>query len=139
MITYLDTSALVKTIVAEPGTDEAMDLWNASDVRLTSLISYAEARAALAAASRDRRLLGRARADARAALDDRWQELSDAAVSDQVVHLAGDLADRVGLRGYDAVHLATAVLAGPADVVFATWDSALSDAAADAGLVTAGG
>jgi len=139
VITYLDTSALVKTIVAEPGTDEAMDLWNASDVRLTSLISYAEARAALAAASRDRRLLGRARADARAALDDRWQELSDAAVSDQVVHLAGDLADRVGLRGYDAVHLATAVLAGPADVVFATWDSALSDAAADAGLVTAGG
>jgi hypothetical protein len=30
-------------------------------------------------------------------------------------------------------------LAGPTDVVFATWDVALADAAADAGLVTAGG
>jgi len=60
-------------------------------------------------------------------------------VSDEVVHLAGDLADGVGLRGYDAVHLATALLAGPADVLFATWDSALAEAAAGAGLVTAGG
>ncbi len=138
MITYLDTSALVKTIVAEPDTDVAIDLWNASDVRLTSLITYAEARAALAAASRDRRLVGRARSAARDALDDRWLDLSDAAVSDEVVHLAGDLADRAGLRGYDAVHLATAMLVGPTDVVFATWDSALAEAAASAGLVTAG-
>ena len=139
MITYLDTSALVKTIVFEPGTDVATEVWNASDVRLTSLITYAEARAALAAASRDHRLAGRTRRAAREALDDRWQEVSPAAVSDEVVHLAGDLADGVGLRGYDAVHLATALLAGPADVVFATWDSALADAADVAGLATAGG
>jgi uncharacterized protein len=139
VITYLDTSALVKTIVAEPDTGAAVDLWNASDVRLTSLITYAEARAALAAATRARRLVGRARKAAREALDDRWQELSNAAVSDEVVHLAGDLSDRIGLRGYDAVHLATALLAGPTDVVFATWDGDLADAAADAGLVTADG
>jgi predicted nucleic acid-binding protein len=139
VITYFDTSALVKTIVAEPDTDTAMDLWNSSDVRLTSLITYAEVRAALAAATRARRLVGRARTAAHVALDDRWQELSGAAVSDDVVHLAGDLSDRIGLRGYDAVHLATALLAGPTDVVFATWDVALADAAPDAGLLTAGG
>ena len=54
MITYFDTSALVKTIVAEPDSDAASEIWNASDVRLTSMITYAEARATLAAAARDR-------------------------------------------------------------------------------------
>jgi predicted nucleic acid-binding protein len=137
VITYLDTSALVKTIVAEPETEVAMDIWNASDVRLTSLITYAEARAALAAASRDQRLAGRARTAARETLDHRWLDLLEAVVSDEIVHLAGDLADREPLRAYDAVHLASALLASDGeDLLFATWDRALSRVARRLGVAT---
>ena len=137
MITYLDTSALVKTIIAEPETEIAMDIWNASDVRLTSLITYAEARAALAAASRDRRLAGRARTAARETLYYRWLDLVEAAVSDEVVHLAGDLADSDPLRAFDAVHLASALLASDGgELLFATWDRSLSRTARRMGVAT---
>jgi predicted nucleic acid-binding protein len=137
LITYFDTSALVKTLIAEPGSEAALDIWNASDVRATSMITYAEARAALAAARRDRRLIARSHAKARSQLDERWDELALAAVSDEVVRLAGDMADRQGLRGYDAVHLATAMLVGEGDqVMFATWDGSLTLAVRRAGLST---
>ena len=137
MITYFDTSALVKTIVAEPDADVAIEIWNASDIRLTSIITYAEARAALAAATRARRLVGRAPAASRDQLDARWRALAIEAVSDDVVGFAGDLADREPLRAYDAVHLASALLAGKGDgVLFATWDRKLSRAARRLGMST---
>lgn len=139
MITYFDTSALVKTIVAEPDADVAIEIWNASDVRLTSIITYAEARAALAAATRDRRLVGRGPAASRDQLDARWRALAIETVSDDVVGLAGDLADREPLRAYDAVQLASALLAGLDDeVLFATWDRKLSRAARRLGMSTEG-
>jgi hypothetical protein len=44
-----------------------------------------------------------------------------------LVRLAGDLADRHGRRGYDAVHLAALLtLGGPAEVGFACWDDELA-------------
>jgi predicted nucleic acid-binding protein len=137
LITYFDTSALVKTIVAEPDSDVAVEIWNASDTRLTSVLTYAEARAALAAAARDRRLVGRAPSAARTQLDMRWRALAIEQVSGEVVSLAGDLADREPLRAYDAVHLASALLVGYGDdVLFATWDRQLSRAAGRLGLST---
>jgi uncharacterized protein len=49
---------------------------------------------------------------------------------------AGDLADQLGLRGYDAVHLASALALGePTTVV--TWDEELRRATAGAGCGTA--
>jgi predicted nucleic acid-binding protein len=49
---------------------------------------------------------------------------------------AGDLAEQLGLRGYDAVHLASALALGePTTVV--TWDEELRRAAAGAGCATA--
>lgn len=49
---------------------------------------------------------------------------------------AGDLAEQLGLRGYDAVHLASALALGePATVV--TWDDELRRAAAGCGCATA--
>jgi predicted nucleic acid-binding protein len=58
-------------------------------------------------------------------------------VSDEVVGLAGDLADLEPLRACDAVHLASALLAGDGgQVLFATWDRALSRAARRLGVRT---
>lgn len=98
---------------------------------MTSLVTYAEARAALAAADRSGRLRGRAARLARERLEQRWSELAALAVDDAVVHDAGALADRHGLRGYDAVHLASALLGADA---IATWDAALAAASRAAGV-----
>jgi len=46
---------------------------------------------------------------------------------------AGELADEHALRGYDAVHLATALRLG-SDTVLVTWDEALRSATLRAGL-----
>ena len=137
MITYFDTSAIVKTVVAEEGSDVAVEIWNSSAIRMTSIVAYAEARAALAAAARSRRISARGRHAARSQLDDRWRTFALRTVSDDVVGPAADLADREPLRAYDAVHLASALLAsGGDDVVFATWDRALSRAAHRLGVRT---
>jgi predicted nucleic acid-binding protein len=49
---------------------------------------------------------------------------------------AGELADELGLRSYDAVHLASALALGPA-TTFITWDVDLSAAAHESGLAVA--
>lgn len=51
-------------------------------------------------------------------------------------HEAGDLAEQQGLRGYDAVHLASALSLGHATTVV-TWDEQLRRAAAAAGCAIA--
>jgi len=43
---------------------------------------------------------------------------------------AGELAERHALRGYDAVHLASAIAIDDPNLVMATWDRDLSAAAA---------
>lgn len=137
MIVYLDTSAVVKLVVEEPGSDLAARLWDAADVRITSLVTYAEARAALAAARRDRRTTAGASAAAAVQLEARWSECTKVGVSEPLVHDAGNLADAERLRGYDAVHLASALRADARDLIVATWDTALGDAATRMGLTVA--
>lgn len=54
-----------------------------------------------------------------------------------IVELAGGLADRYGLRAYDAVHLASALVLEDPELIFTTWDRDLSRAARARGLVVA--
>jgi uncharacterized protein len=57
-------------------------------------------------------------------------------VDEQLAREAGDLAERFALRGYDAVHLASALsLGGPITLV--TWDADLRNAAAQTGCALA--
>ena len=50
-----------------------------------------------------------------------------------LAHHAGELAERHALRGYDAVHLSTALAVADPDLVMATWDEDLARAAAALG------
>jgi uncharacterized protein len=53
---------------------------------------------------------------------------------------AGELAEVHSLRGYDALHLATAVAVGGPELVLATWDADLARAALAIGIsVSPGG
>lgn len=70
MITYVDTSVLLKLIVDEQGSDRAALIWSTADaVASVSLISV-EARAAIAAAGRGRRLTAAQVRDAHAGVAD---------------------------------------------------------------------
>ena len=135
MITYVDTSVLIKVIVEEAGSDAAAELWEASDVLAVVRIGYVEARAALAAARRGERLTARQLGSAKATLDGLWSQLTVVEVTEGLVDDAAELAEVERLRGYDAVHLAAAMEIS-ADVVTSA-DNDLLRAAARVGLHTA--
>ena len=61
-------------------------------------------------------------------LDSLWVQLDTVPVTTGLVRQAADLAEAAGLRGYDAIHLAAALLV-PVDT-FASSDVRLCEAAA---------
>jgi uncharacterized protein len=127
---------LIKLIVVEDGSDVAAELWD-SYPAACGVLAYPEARAALAAARRARRLTARAHARAVAELHTLTAELVIVGVDEALARRAGELADERALRGYDAVHLASALALGPGETILVTWDRDLSNAAVDAGLAAA--
>lgn len=108
MIIYLDTSALLKLYVKEPGTIEVRRAISAAKTSYTHLIAYAEMRAAFAKAVRLTRITTTAAARHRRELDRDWEQLGVLTPDHTMIKRAGDLAERYGLRGYDSVHLAAA-------------------------------
>ncbi|MDX9953639.1 MAG: type II toxin-antitoxin system VapC family toxin [Anaerolineae bacterium] len=137
MILYLDASALVKRYVAEPGSDEVSRLIAGAAVVGTSLITRAETSAALAKAARVGALTREAAAAALQVFRSEWPFLIRVQATELVLTRADTLAWELGLRGYDAVHLASASIwqegMGEA-VTLATFDRQLWDAARTQGL-----
>ena len=110
MICYLDTSALVKLYVQEPGSETVCELTGASVVVATCKIAYVEARAAFARGYREG-ILDKKNYDlVTGAFQHDWNSYFSLEVSDALVKLAGDLAEKHALRGFDAMHLAAAVI-----------------------------
>ena len=99
--------------------------------------SYAEVRAALGAAHRNHEMSDRELA---AALE-REQVTRDGSriveLDPTVEALARAVAIRQGLKGADAVHLASALVLGEPELVFATFDRRLHAAARAEGLIVA--
>jgi predicted nucleic acid-binding protein len=139
MILYLDSSALVKRYVVEIGSPEVVQAIAQADTTGTVVIARAEVVAAFAKAMRTSALtqdeaqicLQRFRRD--------WPHLVRNRVTEATVARADQLAWQYQLRGYDAVHLAAAVLWQDAlgvMVTMATFDLRLWQAAAQAGVLT---
>lgn len=134
---YLDTSALVKRYVKEPGSDDARAWVRAARIKTTVIITRAEVAAALTRALCMNTIskvdydfaLSKFRSD--------WVDFQRLSVTERLVARADRLACEFGLRGYDAVHLAAALtwqenLNFP--VTLATFDRELADAARQSGL-----
>jgi predicted nucleic acid-binding protein len=132
VITYVDTSVLITVLVEEPGTDAARRLWSEADALASVTLVAVEARAALAAARRGRRLAPARYRRAVSNLGELLDQLDLIGVGDEIVELAGDLAESAPLRGDDAVHLAGALLVEAS--VMASADRALCSAAERLGL-----
>jgi uncharacterized protein len=132
VITYIDTSTLIKLLIDEVGTSEAGQIWDEPDVLASARVAHVEARAALAAAQRQGRISADVLRVAVEGLDVLWSQVSVVEIDDTLMRLAGDLAARHSLRGYDAVHLAAANVVG-ADV-FSSADRRLCEAASSTGF-----
>lgn len=133
-IVYFDSSALVKLVVDEDGSEIAAALWDGADAVMSSSLAYPEVRAALAAAHRDARISPRSLRHAKTAWEQFWEALAMVEPSRALLMDAGNVAEQYRLRGYDAVHLASALTVGIPYIVMAAWDDRLRDAATASGL-----
>jgi predicted nucleic acid-binding protein len=106
---FLDTSALVKLYVVERWSPIVERGVAASDRVLLSLLAYPEARAAFARRQREGAFSAARLGSLVDAFDRDWESYARVGVSEGTVRLAGILAERYALRGFDAVHLACAL------------------------------
>lgn len=138
MIVYADTSTLAKLYLLEDGSVEIRNLVAAASATTTSVVAYAETRVAMARAFRNGRLDERGLETARQKFEAEWPTTPTVEVSNEILREAGDLGDRYPIRGFDAIHLASAkqVLSlGEDEIVFSTADQRLRQAAIAEGFV----
>jgi predicted nucleic acid-binding protein len=91
---------------------------------------YPEARAAAAAAHRGGRIDARTLRRAVRSIDELCDEIDVIGLDATLARAAGELAERHALRGYDAVHLASAIAIESPNLVMVTWDRDLAAATA---------
>ena len=133
-IVYFDSSAFVKLLVDEEGSDLASALWDGCDAAVSSRLAYPEVRAALAAAGRAERLDPTNQQRAEVNWEDYWSAIRAVELTSAVAAHAGRLAGEHTLRGADAVHLASVLAIGTGDTLFAVWDERLRAGGARLGL-----
>lgn len=133
-LVYFDSSAMVKLVVEEAGSELAAAMWDGCDAALSSRLAYPEVRAALAAAGRTHDLGDTELAAAEQAWEEYWAATRPVELTAAVERHAGQLARRHALRGADAVHLASALAIGDPELVFAVWDRRLHAGARTARL-----
>ena len=138
MIAYLDASVLVKRYVAEAGSAEVIELIGQAEAVGTVVISRAEVAAALAKAARIQVLPRDEAGSALKVFNRDWENLVRLQMTEGLVSRAASLAWDYGLRGYDAVHLASALfwqdMLGAA-ITVASYDRQLWEAVKANGLI----
>ena len=124
-IVYFDSSAFVKLLAEEEGSDLAAALWDGCDAAVASRLAYPEVRAALAAAARNHDITEAELDEAERDWDGYWAATRPVELTAAVERHAGQLARTGALRGADAVHLASALAIGDPDLIIAVWDRRL--------------
>lgn len=137
MIAYLDASALVKRYIVERGSRETIALTAGAEMTATSIVSRAEVAAGFAKAVRTGLVKEDVARNAHRRFAGDWPDLARVSVTEALVERAERLAWEHGLRGYDAVQLASALTWQESvgeEIVLATFDQQLWDAARRSGL-----
>ncbi|MBM4065149.1 MAG: type II toxin-antitoxin system VapC family toxin [Planctomycetes bacterium] len=138
MIVYLDTSDLVKLYVEEIGSEKIKGIILDATVVSTSKVAYAEARSAFA---RKQKEGGFSIARLRKMVEDfnrDWESYFLIEITDGLIKIAGDIAEKHLLRGFDSIHLASAVILKckiKSEVYFSSNDAKLNQAARKEGIV----
>jgi predicted nucleic acid-binding protein len=141
MILYLDTSALVKLYVEEPGSRAVRTLLERAQVVSTSRVAYVEMRAGLARKLRQGELREKEYKHILSDFQKDWKDYFVIEVSEGVANLGGELVEKHPLRALDALHLASALFLRErvrSDVFFSSFDERLNEAAKAEGLAVPG-
>ena len=137
MIVYWDASAIVKRYVSEPGSAEIQALTGEAQANGSSVLSRAEVTATFKKAVRIGKLDEKSGKPLLCRFNRDWNDLVRIRVTNPLIRHAGTLAWNHDLRGYDAMHLASAAAWQQAlghEVTVATFDLALWQAAGQIGL-----
>jgi len=130
---YLDTSSVIKLYVLEAGSEVVCKLVDDAGVVATSVITYAETRAALARLRREGALTTSSFVSTKRDFERQWPTFLTVEATDALSRMAGEFAEHYRLRGFDSVHLASfaevARRAGPRDTQFSSFDDRLNRAA----------
>ena len=137
MVVYLDTSSLVKLYVEEDESSKIDALVKSSEVTATSLVAYVEARAAFSRRFREKAFTTNEYNLLKEFFDKDWSHYLILSVTENIVRLASDLAEKHALRGFDSIHLASALtlhqeLSSP--ILFSCFDYKLQKASEREGL-----
>lgn len=139
MILYLDTSALVKRYFREPFSDEIISKWQSAEQVVTSSVAYAEAKASIYRKRREEALERKSIQTVLDAFHRDWKSFIRVEVTDELNGYIDRAVEEYPLRGFDAIHLASAMVIHerlPEDFLFACFDDRLARAARSEGLET---
>jgi predicted nucleic acid-binding protein len=109
LILYADSSALAKRYISESSSSEVETLLRQAEVVGTALVTRAEVSSALAKLVRTGSLRRQVAETILNVFRKHWLELTTIQLTEALVAEADSLAWEQGLRGYDAVHLASAL------------------------------
>jgi len=137
MTLYLDTSVIVKLYIQEADSDRIASEVADADAVCSSVLAYPEACAAFEQRRRAKSVSAQSAKAAKLAFDADWSSWAAVGVDDQLIRQSARLAEQFGLRGADAVHLASferlLANAPDEDVRFICADERLSKAAGSLG------
>jgi uncharacterized protein len=132
LILYLDTSALVKLYVQESSSERTRAATEIAEALATSVVAYAETRATFARLRHQGLTSGHRHAERIRQFNADWEHFLRVELTPTVVRNAGELAENYQLRGFDAIHLASALWLSAVSSIsihFAAFDQQLVRAA----------
>ena len=137
MMLYVDTSALIKRYVDEDGSVRVNTLWDGATGIATSVVAFAEMIAALNRKKREGVLSAAEYTRTASAFKSDYRRVILVPVNARLNERIETLARKHALRGFDAIHLASALVirnSGRVETGFACYDRMLNEAAGKEGF-----
>lgn len=139
MILYIDTSALVKRYFMEENSDEVINYWTEAEEVITSCVTYAETMASFWRKKREGLTPQELIQETTGLFKRDWEGFVRVEVNEDLNHTIDSLVQKYPLRGFDAIHLASAKVVSEClrgNLVFLCFDQRLVAAAHEEGLAT---
>ena len=109
MIVYMDTNALVKNYVVEPGSNRLIKTWNQADAIAISIVGYAEVLAAFHRKFREKSLSIDELEELICEFKDDWNMFNKVDVKIALFPIVDRLLIKYQLRGFDVIHLSSCI------------------------------
>ena len=139
MIAYFDSSSIVKWFFDEQYSELTRSMKDETDIAFTSSLSYPEVLSAFNRARREGRCKKSDMEIIRIEFQRIWNDFQWIKVNEKLINSTMELIFKHSLRGYDAVHLASALILKKeseiSDLYFSCFDRTLNRAAKKEGLL----